>query len=188
MGLAVRPWWQLLFAWLGSPNRGHIIETGTESYRCRHDSAIAKTRIRTRKQSRKLTPIDATQENPPMARDETYPQPLSSRQHSIPDQARSAGGSRFGRPQQVMDAQVGATLSGADTLGRDIAWLSLVGWSRGHASSNTNLAVRKQGRCSAASPSRRRVAPQRTEQCVCWRGRSQRFENCAWRELALSAR
>jgi len=47
----------------------HIIETGNESYRFRHSSATAKTRIRAREQARKPTPIDATQEDPPTTQD-----------------------------------------------------------------------------------------------------------------------
>ena len=40
----------------------HIIETGNESYRFRHSTATAKTRIRAREQARRSAPTDPNQE------------------------------------------------------------------------------------------------------------------------------
>ena len=42
----------------------HIIETGNESYRFRHSTATAKTRIKAREQARKSAPPDSTTEGP----------------------------------------------------------------------------------------------------------------------------
>ncbi len=42
----------------------HIIETGNESYRFRHSTATAKTRIRAREQARRSAPTDPNQEGP----------------------------------------------------------------------------------------------------------------------------
>ena len=40
----------------------HFIETGNESYRFRHSTATAKTRIREREQARRTGPADPNQE------------------------------------------------------------------------------------------------------------------------------
>ena len=47
----------------------HIIETGNESYRFRHSSETAKTRIRAREQTRKTAPTDRSKEGPPTPQD-----------------------------------------------------------------------------------------------------------------------
>lgn len=47
----------------------HIIETGNESYRFRHSSETAKTRIRAREQTRKTAPTDRSKEDPPTPQD-----------------------------------------------------------------------------------------------------------------------
>jgi hypothetical protein len=45
----------------------HIVETGNESYRFRHSTATAKTRIKAREQARKTTPSDTNEEGSPPA-------------------------------------------------------------------------------------------------------------------------
>jgi hypothetical protein len=47
----------------------HIIETGNESYRFRHSSETAKTRIRAREQTRKTAPTDRNKEDPTTPQD-----------------------------------------------------------------------------------------------------------------------
>lgn len=47
----------------------HIIETGNESYRFRHSSATAKTRIKAREQARKTAATDISKEEPPETKD-----------------------------------------------------------------------------------------------------------------------
>jgi DNA replication protein DnaC len=43
----------------------HIVETGNESYRFRHSTATAKTRIKAREQARKTIPSDTSEEGSP---------------------------------------------------------------------------------------------------------------------------
>ncbi len=47
----------------------HIVETGNESYRFRHSSETAKTRIRAREQTRKTAPTERSKEEPPTPHD-----------------------------------------------------------------------------------------------------------------------